>query len=57
MRVWLLTVGEPLPTDGGSDRVWRTGFLARALADRGHEVVWWSSAFDPFRHRLRSLFR
>ena len=54
MRVWLLTVGEPLPTDRGVDRVWRTGLLARSLLERGHEVVWWSSAFDHVRHCLRS---
>lgn len=49
MRVWLLTVGEPLPTDATSDREWRTGMLARQLVERGHDVVWWSSAFDHFR--------
>jgi glycosyltransferase involved in cell wall biosynthesis len=54
MRTWLLTVGEPLPTDSGQDRAWRTGLLARQLVARGHEVVWWSSAFDHFGRRLRS---
>jgi len=54
MRVWLLTVGEPLPTDGRGDRLWRTALLARALVERGHEVIWWSSAFDHFRHATRT---
>ena len=53
MRVWLLTVGEPLPTDTGGDRTWRTGLLANQLLKRGHEVVWWSSAFDHFQRRQR----
>ncbi len=54
MIVWLLTVGEPMPGDGGQGRAWRTGMLAEQLAARGHEVVWWSSAFDHFSRRLRS---
>jgi len=48
MRVWLITIGEPLPL-GGRDRVLRTGFFARLLAERGHEVTWWTSAFDHFK--------
>lgn len=54
MRVWLLTVGEPLPTDDGSQRMWRTGLLAERLLQRGHDVVWWSSSFDHFQRRQRS---
>ena len=54
MRVSLLTVGEPLPTDRGSHRIWRTGLLAEQLLNRGHEVAWWSSTFDHFQRRQRS---
>lgn len=54
MTVWLLTVGEPMPGDGGLGRAWRTGMLAEQLVARGHQVVWWSSAFDHFSRRLRS---
>lgn len=43
-----------MPGDGGHGRAWRTGMLAEQLAARGHEVVWWSSAFDHFSRRLRS---
>jgi glycosyltransferase involved in cell wall biosynthesis len=54
MRVWLITVGEPLPTDnGGGDRVLRTGILADLLARRGNEVTYWSSTFDHVRKRQR----
>lgn len=51
MRVWLVTVGEPLPLGGADDRLIRTGHLANFLATRGHDVVWWSSTFDHFRKR------
>lgn len=48
MRVWLITVGEPLPTASGDSRPWRTGLLAAVLADRGADIVWWTSAVDHF---------
>jgi glycosyltransferase involved in cell wall biosynthesis len=54
VRVWLVTVGEPLPTDPGSNRLLRAGILAQLLATQGHEVVWWTSTFDHFQRRLRS---
>lgn len=46
MNVWAVTVGEPLPTDGSNVRLYRTGLLTRQLAERGHQVIWWSSVFD-----------
>ena len=54
MRVWLITVGEPLPTDGSNERLFRTGILAGFLVRRGHEVLWWTSAYDHMRksHRV-----
>lgn len=53
MKVWLLTIGEPLPIDHGDPRIMRTGLLARELTARGHEVVWWSSRFDHTRKQHR----
>jgi glycosyltransferase involved in cell wall biosynthesis len=53
MNVWLFTVGEPLPTDPGIERLFRTGHLAQTLADLGHEVMWWTSSFD----HVRKVFR
>ncbi|HZO90868.1 MAG TPA: glycosyltransferase family 4 protein [Chthonomonadaceae bacterium] len=53
MRAWLITVGEPLPTDGPDERLLRTGILANLLASRGHRVVWWTSTFDHMRKRQR----
>ncbi|MGE5483895.1 MAG: glycosyltransferase family 4 protein [Ignavibacteriales bacterium] len=56
MRIWLITVGEPLPVDGGGKRLLRTGLLAAILCQRGHDVVWWTSTFDHTgkRHRANS---
>ena len=53
MRVWLVTVGEPLPLDPGSPRLLRAGILAERLWERGHQVVWWTSAFDHTAKRHR----
>jgi glycosyltransferase involved in cell wall biosynthesis len=43
LKIWLLTVGEPLPIDPSQQRLLRSGILANTLADRGIDVVWWSS--------------
>jgi glycosyltransferase involved in cell wall biosynthesis len=51
MRVWLITVGEPLPLPGESEKLIRTGRLAEYLGAKGHEVVWWTSTFDHFHKR------
>jgi glycosyltransferase involved in cell wall biosynthesis len=54
MKIWLLTVGEPLPVFDESPRLFRTGLLSRTLSGRGHDVTWWTSAFDHYgkRHRV-----
>jgi len=46
MRIWLLTIGEPLPTDENRGRLLRTGILSELLARRGHQVIWWTSTFN-----------
>jgi glycosyltransferase involved in cell wall biosynthesis len=51
MQIWVITVGEPLPQYSGEDRQLRSGYLARLLAARGHQVTWWTSSFDHFRRR------
>ena len=53
MRVWLVTIGEPLPIDGTNERLCRTGILANMLVKRGHKVIWWTSTFDHIRKRQR----
>jgi glycosyltransferase involved in cell wall biosynthesis len=56
MLIWLITVGEPLPTDDTNDRLHRVGLLANYLIERGHQVVWWTSTFNHSRkkHRFNS---
>src|SRR4029079_13904096 len=52
LRVWLIAVGEPLPTDPGPPRILRVGILASYMHRRGVEVTWWTSAFD---HQLKTV--
>lgn len=53
MRIWLITIGEPLPVDNANDRLHRSGTLANLLVSKGHEVVWWTSTFDHARKKQR----
>lgn len=46
MKVWLVTIGEPLPIGGVNVRLLRAGLLAEKLISRGHQVLWWTSTFD-----------
>ena len=48
LRFWLIKVGEQLPVNGEARKL-RTGILAAELAARGHEVIWWTSAFNHFK--------
>jgi glycosyltransferase involved in cell wall biosynthesis len=55
LKIWLITVGEPLPiAQDENPRLLRTGRLARCLTDHGHQVVWWTSAFDHFSKRFHT---
>ena len=47
MKVWVVKVGEQLPI-GSNIRKMRALQLCEALAERGHEVTWWTSAFNHF---------
>lgn len=51
MRIWLVTVGEPLPQLGGRARLLRAGLLSRVLVQQGHDVLWWTSTFDHWSKR------
>lgn len=44
-RLWFFQIGEPLPLDGAGRKM-RTALLAEELAKRGHQILWWASAFD-----------
>lgn len=53
MKIAVVTVGEPLPIlEGAHDRALRTGYLSVFLAERGHDVTWWTSAFDHSRRKM-----
>ena len=54
MRIWLVTTGEPLPTDASDCRLLRTGLLADVLTGRDHDVLWWTSTFDHSHKKQRS---
>jgi len=53
MRIWLIKAGEPLPIDGKDIRLFRMGILATMLAQRNHEVTWWTSTVDHVRKKHR----
>lgn len=54
MRIWLATVGEPLPVDAGGQRLLRTGQFAAWLAERGHDVTFFTGTMDHYQRRLRA---
>lgn len=53
MRIWIVTIGEPLPIDGESPRLHRSGILIDYLLKRGHVITWWNSDFDHQNRHLR----
>lgn len=53
LNVWILQIGEPLPIDSPDERLFRCGLLARTLAERGHQVRWWTSDFDHYKKVFR----
>ncbi len=50
LRVWIIQIAERLPPFGSGGRM-RSGALTEVLTSRGHQVVWWTSAFDHFAKR------
>jgi glycosyltransferase involved in cell wall biosynthesis len=54
MNIWVVCISEPLPIDGGGQRLMRAGMLTRALLSMGHEVTWWTSAFNHSSKRHRT---
>lgn len=55
MRIWLLTVGEPLPSDQENVRLYRTGLLFNELYNAGIDVIWWTSNFNHTKKIFRSV--
>ena len=50
MKIWLITIGEPLPLNSNA-RLHRAGILSKYLNECGHDVTWWSSTFDHVRKK------
>lgn len=46
LRVWLVQIGEPSPTDPDKPKLMRTAILAEMMATRGHEVVLWNTTVN-----------
>lgn len=46
MHIYLITIGEPLPTDGTDVKLLRHGLLANELIKKGHQVTWWTATFN-----------
>ena len=53
MRIWIITPFEPIPTDGDV-RLMRAGMLCETLAERSHQVTWWTPDFEHFAKRHRT---
>lgn len=54
MHIWIISDGEPLPTDDKEVRLRRMGNLARILSSRNHKVSWITSNFEHYTKRFRS---
>jgi glycosyltransferase involved in cell wall biosynthesis len=46
LNIWLVKIGESMPTDGKNVRLLRTALLAKTLVEKGHKVIWWASTFN-----------
>jgi len=53
MKIWLVTIGEPIPSDSTNPRLLRTGILANMLSRHGHEVIWWNTKFNHTKKSYR----
>ena len=51
MKIWIVTIYEPLPLMDPSVRPMRCGMMVKSLHKAGHEVELWTSAFDHIQHR------
>lgn len=51
MRIWYVSLYEPLPIDGRGIRKMRTGLLTDALVAGGHEVELWLPGFEHVHHK------
>ena len=57
LRIWIIKIGEPVPVCPGNYRLMRAGMLAQIAVNRGHDVLWWTSAFEHFTKTNTSFFK
>lgn len=55
MKMWIVSVGEPLPVDGENVRLRRMGNLAMYASQRGVDVEWFSVSFEHYGKKQRCL--
>ena len=49
MRIWLVTIGEPIMHPQNVLRLHRTGIFAKLISENtNHKVIWWTSTFNHF---------
>jgi glycosyltransferase involved in cell wall biosynthesis len=47
MKIWLITIGEPIPSENNSLRMHRTGIISRMIGESNDDsVTWWTSTFS-----------
>ena len=49
MKLWIVSVGEPLPVDGVNTRLRRMGNLATFASQQNIDVEWFSVSFDHYK--------
>jgi glycosyltransferase involved in cell wall biosynthesis len=53
LSIWLVNPLDAIPGEGAAPmRVWS---LARVLAGRGHDVIWWTATWSPHRRAIRRM--
>lgn len=53
MKLWIVSVGEPLPIDSDNVRLRRMGNLAMYASSQGIDVEWFSVSFDHYGKKQR----
>jgi len=52
--IWIVKDHETLPLPGANSRRMRAGLLAANLVRRGHQVRWFTSAFDHYQKKMQT---
>lgn len=55
MKIWIVSVGEPLPIDGDNVRLRRMGNLATYISQSNENVEWFTVSFEHYQKKQRCL--